>query len=111
MRNSVSPISFGKEQRFRTIKPAGASIGFYDVKNKTLEDFDDSKQGWGFGYTKRTMFDGSEFSHVPAPHEYHGETMSAFREKKNFKRCTFGLPYENIKSRVEIENKKIHTQV
>jgi hypothetical protein len=55
------------------------------------------------------MFDGSEYSHVPAPHEYYGETMSAFREKKNFKQCTFGLSYEHIKPRVEIENKKIHT--
>jgi hypothetical protein len=37
--------------------------------------------------------------------------MSAFREKKNHKKCTFGLSYDHIKPRVEIENKKIHTQV
>jgi hypothetical protein len=109
LRNSVAPITFGKDQRFRSIKPAGASVPFYDVKNKTLEDLDESKSGWGFGYTNRKVFTGKEFSHVPAPHEYYGETMTAFREKKNYKRCSFGLSYEYVKPRVEIENKKIHT--
>jgi hypothetical protein len=58
LRNSVSPISFGKDRRFRSIVPAGAQAPFYDAKHKTLEEADETKQGWGFGYTKRTMFDG-----------------------------------------------------
>lgn len=57
------------------------------------------------------MFDGKEYSHVPAPHDYYGNTMSVFKDKKNYNKCTFGLSYEHVRPRVEIENKKIHTQI
>jgi len=55
LRNSLSPISIGKDKRFREIIVAGATVPFHDIKS-SLEP-DDVKHGWGFGYTKRKVFD------------------------------------------------------
>ena len=68
-------------------------------------------QRWNFGYTKRSVFDRSKYSFIPSPDYYHGKTMSQFRTEKDFKKCTFGESYEALRPRVEIENKKILTNI
>jgi|LauGreDrversion4_2_1035121.scaffolds.fasta_scaffold115950_1 hypothetical protein len=37
--------------------------------------------------------------------------MTQFRQEKDFKKCTFGESYEQIKPRVDIDDRKILTQI
>jgi hypothetical protein len=87
MRNSLSPISIGKDQRFRAVINAGAKVPFHNIK--VVED-PEFKNGWGFGYTKRKPFDREKFSFIPSPDHYYGPNFSNFKGEKDFKKCTFG---------------------
>jgi hypothetical protein len=51
MRNSVSPISFAKDERFKTVKTGGMQAPFYDVKDTFKQKQSPYKKGWGFGYS------------------------------------------------------------
>lgn len=108
----MSPISIGKDKRFKEVKAAGSSVPFYDVR-EAKEKIDDAefKNGWGFGFSKRKVFDASKIAYIPSPDTYYGPWMSNFKNNKDPKKCTFGEPYENIRARVEMENPKIHTKI
>jgi hypothetical protein len=69
------------------------------------------KNGWGFGKTQRKVFDQEKIAYIPSPDTYYGPAMTQFKSVKNYKKCTFGLPYDCVRARVEMENKKIFSQV
>ena len=90
---------------------AGAHVPYHPVK-RNLDDPDAIKtKRWNFGYTKRSVFDKSQYSFIPSPDHYHGRTMTQFNKDKDFKKCTFGESYEQIKPRVDIDNRKILTYI
>lgn len=80
---------------------------------KTALESDDAqfKKGWGLGYSKRKVFNAQKTAKEPSPDTYHGTWSTQFSKLKNYSKCTFGESYENVKARVEMENKKIHTQI
>lgn len=111
LRNSLSPITIGKDRRFRVVLVGGAHVPFHDVK-RTLDDPENLKNTrWNFSYTKRSVFNQSNYSFIPSPDHYYGKTMTQFRQEKDYKKCTFGESYEQIKPRVDIDNRKILSQI
>jgi len=90
MRNSLSPISIGKDKRFRTFINGGAGVPFRDQKVPEDPQF---KNGWGFGYTNRKVFDKEQYAFIPQPGHCHGPQFSNFQTSKDFKKCTFGESY------------------
>ena len=76
LRNSLSPITIGKDRRFRVVPAGGALVPFHDVK-RTLDDPENLKNTrWNFSYTKRSVFNQSKYSFIPSPDHYYGKTMS-----------------------------------
>ena len=51
LRNSISPISIGKDKRFRGFQNGGQAVNFHDVKSPLQVDEIEYKNGFGFGYT------------------------------------------------------------
>jgi hypothetical protein len=86
-------------------------VPFHEIKSTIEVDDANYKKGWGLGYSKRKTFDPEKTAYVPSPDTYHGPWMTQFSKLKNYQKCTFGEPYDRIKARVEMENKKIHTQI
>lgn len=112
MRNSLSPISIGKEKRFKEALNGGSTVPFHDLKSPLVADDKEFKKGWGLGYSQRRVFEiDKDAREEPAPSTYHSSWMSTFNRVKNYSKCTFGEPYDKIRARVEMENKKIHMQV
>jgi hypothetical protein len=64
MRNSLSPISIGKDKRFRAFINGGAGVPFHDKKPTDDPEY---KHGWGFGYTNRKVFDKEKYAFIPQP--------------------------------------------
>ena len=81
---------------------------FHDLKSALEANDAEFKNGWGFGYTKRKVFDAEKIAYIPSPDTYYGPWMSNFKNVKDFKKCTFGESYDKIRARVEMENKNIH---
>lgn len=107
MRNSLIPISFPKEERFKQPKKAGAVAPFYTIKDVFEKNDNQFKKGWGFGFSERRVFDKTKYAYIPAPDNYYnGKTFSEFYKEKLSNKCTFGEPYERMKRRVDIDNRK-----
>lgn len=86
---------------------AGATVPFHNVKTPLEGDDAEHKNGWGFGYTKRKVFDAEKIAYIPSPNTYYGPWNSEFKSVKSYNKCTFGESYEKIKKRLEVENKNI----
>ncbi len=76
LRNSLSPITIGKDRRFRVFPVGGAHVPFHDVKRNMDDPDSKNNTRWNFSYSKRTSFNKSNFSFIPSPDHYHGKTMT-----------------------------------
>lgn len=84
MRNSLVPISFPKEERFKKVKQAAAVAPYYKLRDLFEVNDAQFKKGIGFGYSSRKVFDASKIAYIPEPSKYYNaETFSEFREDKS----------------------------
>jgi hypothetical protein len=107
MRNSLAPISFPREERFKRLKNGGDAAPFYQIKDLFKSNDSHFKKGWGFGHSVRRVFDKSKYAFIPAPDNYYnGKTFSEFSVDKNDNKCTFGETWARMRKRGDILNKK-----
>eukprot|EP00347_Sterkiella_histriomuscorum_P020022 403339398 len=108
LRNSVSPISFSKAERFQQIKTAARNTPFYPAKDPFKDKFCiPHKKGWGFGYSSRPSIQKqAEKKNIPSPLNYHKAEHSQFFSPKQKEKCFFGLSYANLK-KCDIDNRSI----
>lgn len=65
------------------------------------------KKGFGFGFSERRVFDKTKYAFIPPPdHYYNLKTFSEFYREGVPNKCTFGEPWDRMKRKVDIDNRK-----
>ena len=79
LRNSLVPIAFPKEDRFKEVKQAAAVAPYYKIRDVFETADAQFKKGYGFGFSARKVFDASKQAYLPAPDNYYNDkTFSEF---------------------------------